>query len=141
MKNWLLLAVLLGVHAIVEARDLNVEIVNNETGEAIVGLDLVITTPSGDKISSVKYDAQKRSYIFEGLPEGELTISIDDQTQTALKKITSEDKNYVKIGLSGYPQDNQTNKVAQLDEVEVVAASQFVTRHGLTYIPNKKQKH
>ena len=136
MKNWLLLAVLLGVHAILEARDLNVEIVNNETGEAIVGLDLVITTPSGDKISSVKYDAQKRSYIFEGLPEGELTISIDDQTQTALKKITSEDKNYVKIGISGYPQDNQTNKVTQLDEVEVVAASQFVTRHGLTYIPN-----
>lgn len=140
MKNWLLLAVLLGVHAILEARDLNVEIVNDETGEAIVGLDLVITTPSGDKISSVKYDAQKRSYIFEGLPEGELTISIDDQTQTALKKITSEDKNYVKIGISGYPQDNQTNKVTQLDEVEVVAASQFVTRHGLTYIPNKKQK-
>lgn len=87
MKKWLLLAVLLGVHAVVEARDLNVEIVNDETGEAIVGLDLVITTPSGDKISSVKYDAQKRAYIFEGLPEGELTISIDDQTQTALKKL------------------------------------------------------
>lgn len=68
MKNWLLLAVLLGVHAILEARDLNVEIVNNETGEAIVGLDLVITTPSGDKISSVKYDAQKRSYILKGFP-------------------------------------------------------------------------
>lgn len=139
MRIWLLLLILIGTRIIGTARNLNVEIVSEESGKAIVGLNIIATISSGEKVGDGKFNEKNQTYIFNDLPSGELLLCLDDNPRQTLKIITEDDKDYVKIEISDGLCEN--NKPAtQLAEVEVVAASQYVTRHGMTFIPNKKQK-